>query len=35
MKEVEVEMGGFRSDIEEHIARLSEEMSITKSQMKA
>jgi hypothetical protein len=35
VKEVEVAMGGFRSDLEEQMARLAEEMSILKSQMRA
>jgi hypothetical protein len=31
MKEVEIEVNGFRSDMDEQVARLNEEVSIMKS----
>jgi hypothetical protein len=35
VKEIEVAMGGFRSDLEEQMAKQTEEVSILKSQMRA
>ncbi|TNV85903.1 hypothetical protein FGO68_gene4764 [Halteria grandinella] len=35
MKDLEMEMGGFRNQMEEQVSRLNEETSILKSQMKA
>lgn len=35
MKQIEVEMAGFRSELEEHLVRQQEEISILKSQVKA
>lgn len=35
VKEIEVAMGGFRSEVEEQMAKQNEEISIIKSQMKA
>lgn len=35
IKEIELAMGGFRSEIEEQMAKQTEEMSILKSQLKA
>lgn len=35
VKEIEVSMGGFRAELEEQMAKHSEEISILKSQQKA
>jgi hypothetical protein len=35
MKEIEMDLTGFKNEIGEHISQLTEETSILKSQMKA